>query len=262
MTPFASGLVSGLLISLCIAAAVAVYAYRRFVLLERRARHSERLAELGTLTGGLAHELKNPLSTISLNLQLLKEDCSPDDPATARIAHRLQIVQREANRLKAILDDFLRYGGKMELEKEDVDLNELCEELVDFLAPQAALQRVQLRLRRSDKPVIARADPKLIKQAVLNLMLNALQALENGGEVILAATRSGGWAQIDVIDTGPGIPADVREMIFVAYYSTKRTGTGLGLAMTRRIVEEHGGRISVRSEPGKGTDFTVQLPLA
>lgn len=262
MTPFAWGLVNGLLISLIIAAAAAGYAWRRFVLLERRARQSERLAELGTLTGGLAHELKNPLSTISLNLQLLREDVSSDDPATARIAKRLEVVQREAARLKDILDDFLRYGGKMELDRKPVDLNELCEELVDFFSPQASLQKVRLRLQRADQPVVVRADPKLIKQAVLNLLINALQAITDGGEIILAVSRTGIWGQLDVIDTGGGMPSEVREMIFVAYYSTKRTGTGLGLAMTRRIVEEHDGRIMVKSDPGKGTNFTIQLPVA
>lgn len=261
MTPYIWGLITGLVVSLIISTAAAGYAWRRFVLLERRARHSERLAELGTLTGGLAHELKNPLSTILLNLQLLREDVSPDDPETSRIAKRLMVVQREASRLKDILDDFLRYGGKMELHREPVDLNELCEELVDFFAPQAMLQKVQLRLRRWDRPVVVYADPKLIKQAVLNLLINALQAITDGGEIILAVSQSGNWGQVDVIDTGAGMPPEVRDMIFVAYYSTKRTGTGLGLAMTRRIIEEHEGRITVKSELGKGTDFTIQLPL-
>lgn len=261
MTPFAWGLVNGLFIGLIIAAAAAGYAWRRFVLAERRMRQSERLAELGTLTGGLAHELKNPLSTISLNLQLLSEDVSRDDPATARIAKRLDVVQREAARLKDILDDFLRYGGKMELERKPVELNDLCEEMVDFFSPQASLQKVQLRLRRADEPVVVRADPKLIKQAVLNLLINALQAIVDGGEIILTVSRVGGWGQIDVTDTGRGMPPEVREMIFVAYFSTKRAGTGLGLAMTRRIVEEHNGRITVKSEMGKGTSLTIQLPL-
>jgi signal transduction histidine kinase len=255
------GLITGILATLALAAAGAAYAYRRLVLLERRARQSERLAELGTLTGGLAHELKNPLSTISLNLQLLREDLPADDPATARIANRIATVQREAARLKDILDDFLRYGGKMELERRPTDLNELCEDLVDFFLPQAQLQRVALRLKTHPEPVIARVDPKLIKQAVLNLLINALQAMNDGGEIMLVVSRRPQWAVIDIIDTGAGIPEEVREMIFVAYYTTKRAGTGLGLAMTRRIVDEHGGRISFKSEIGKGTDFTIQLPL-
>lgn len=261
MPPFVSGLILGVFVTLLLAVVVGIYGYRRIVALERKALQSERLAELGTLTGGLAHELKNPLSTISLNLQLLREDISPDDPANSRIANRIATVHREAQRLKEILDDFLRYGGKMEINRQPTDLNELCEDLVDFFVPQAQLQRVQLRLRRAETPVTANIDPKLIKQAVLNLMINALQAVGEGGEIILSVRQQGRWGVIDVIDTGEGIPEDVREMLFVAYYTTKRTGTGLGLAMTRRIVEEHGGSISFRSEVGKGTDFTIQLPL-
>lgn len=261
MPPFAWGLLLGVIASLLLAAGVGVYAYRRIVLLERQARQSERLAELGTLTGGLAHELKNPLSTISLNLELLREDISPDDPANGRLANRIATVQREALRLRGILDDFLRYGGKMELNRQPTDLNELCEDLVDFFVPQAQLQRVQLRLRRSETPVMANIDPKLTKQAVLNLMINALQAMNQAGEIILSVRQQGPWGVVEVMDTGAGIPEEVREMLFVAYYTTKRSGTGLGLAMTRRIIEEHGGQITFKSELGKGTSFTIQLPM-
>jgi signal transduction histidine kinase len=173
----------------------------------------------------------------------------------------MNTVQRETARLKDILDDFLRYAGKLEIDKRPTDLNQVLEELVDFFNPQAQLSRVQLRLRRSGDDVIIPADPKLLKQAVLNLMLNGVQAMgEKGGDLILSASRNNGEAVIDVIDTGPGISADATQKIFQAYYSTKKGGTGLGLPMTRRIVEEHGGRMSVSSEPGKGSDFAIHLP--
>src|SRR5256885_4742953 len=155
-----SALVTGLLIgwasSLLLGAALAAYGYRRLVLLERRARQAERLAELGTLTGGLAHEIKNPLSTVQLNLRLLEEDVTPEDRAHTRVVNRLNIVQRETSRLRDILDDFLRYAGNLELDRKPVDLNELLEELVDFFTPQAQLNRVQVRLRPADEPVVAR----------------------------------------------------------------------------------------------------------
>jgi signal transduction histidine kinase len=229
-----------------------------------RARRAERLAEVGTLTGGLAHEIKNPLSTVLLNLQLLQEDLDPNDPTYNRIVSRLGTVSREASRLRDILDDFLKYAGKIEIRREPVNLNQLLEELADFFAPQAQLNHVQLRLKPHDKPLIASVDPRLIKQAVLNLMINALQAMPSGGELILSASESHSSdlaAIIDVIDTGPGIPADQAQKIFQAYYSTKKGGTGLGLAMTQRIVEEHGGQIQVQSEPGKGSDFRIKLPM-
>lgn len=262
MSPFLWGFLAGATLLAVLAAAVGVWAWRHFIVLERRARQAERLAELGTLTGGIAHEIKNPLSTVQLNLQLLAEDITPDNPAYARVKNRLATVHRETSRLRDILDDFLRFAGKMELDRRPTDLNELLEELVDFFAPQAQLQKTRLHLRRHpDGPLLANVDPKLVKQAVLNLMLNALQAMPDGGELILTAAQSDGQAVIDVIDTGKGIPPEALSRIFEAYYSTRKGGTGLGLAMTQRIVDEHGGRITVTSEPGKGANFRITLPL-
>jgi signal transduction histidine kinase len=235
---------------------------RRAARLVARAASVERLAELGTFTGGLAHEIKNPLSTVLLNLQLLQEDLDPNDPGHSRLISRLQTVTREASRLRDILEDFLRFAGKIELRRERVDLNVLLEELTDFFAPQAQLNRAQLRFKPYPTPLIAAVDPRLIKQTILNLMINALQAMPSGGELILSAGNTGAYAVIDVIDTGMGIPREDVDKIFRAYYSTKKGGTGLGLAMAQRIVSEHGGQLTVSSEPGKGSDFKVRLPLS
>ncbi|HTL30701.1 MAG TPA: ATP-binding protein [Tepidisphaeraceae bacterium] len=260
MPLFLAGLLLGIGLSGIVAGVVAWFAYQRFVRLERRTLNAERLAELGTLTGGLAHEIKNPLSTVQLNLQLLQEDLSPDNPAYQRIISRLSTVRQETGRLRDILDDFLRYAGRIELTRQPVELNHLLEELVDFFTPQAQLHRVQLRLNRAPESVTAAVDAKLVKQAVLNLMLNALQAMPNGGELILSLGSFDHEATIDVIDTGSGISPDAVEKIFQAYYSTKKGGTGLGLAMAKRIAEEHGGHLSVQSEVGKGSDFKLHLP--
>jgi signal transduction histidine kinase len=261
MGPFALGLLTGLIVFAVIGAGLVALAYRRFVLLERRAREAERLAELGTLTSGLAHEIKNPLSTVQLNLQLLSEDLDPRDVNQHRVIHRLQVVQRETGRLREILDDFLRYAGKMELDRKPTDLNDLLEELVDFFAPQAQYQKVQLRLRRDDGPLMANVDAKFVKQAVLNLMLNGVQAMPNGGELILSAKIQDDFARLDVIDTGGGVPPEALQNIFLAYYSTKRGGTGLGLAISQRIAKEHGGQLKVETEAGKGSDFYLLLPI-
>ena len=138
----------------------------------------------------------------------------------------------------------------------------MLEELVDFFSPQAQLQRVQLRLRKADSLVVADVDPKLLKQAILNLLINGLQAMgDRGGELILSLSVQGKSAVIDVIDTGPGIPPEQCERIFTAYYTTKKAGTGIGLAMAKRIAEEHGGQIGVRSDVGKGSDFWIALPI-
>ena len=260
MGRFIWGLLTGLVGALIVSAVVGYFLYRRIQRLQVRAKRAERLAELGTLTGGLAHEIKNPLSTIQLNLQLLQEDLTPDNPAYSRVINRLRVCERETGRLREILDDFLRYAGKIELQRTKVELNRICEDLVDFFWPQAQLGRVQLRLKRAPTDVNVMADDRLLKQAMLNLLLNGVQAMPNGGELILAVSDGSDEAIVDVIDTGSGIEPEVISRIFDAYYSTKKSGTGLGLAMTRRIAEEHGGRVSVTSEVGKGSDFSLHLP--
>ena len=263
MTGLGWGLLIGWVSSLFVFGCAGWFAYKRYERLQKHARESERLAELGTLTGGLAHEIKNPLSTVQLNLQLLGEDLDPANPAYPRLSSRLKTVQKETARLRDTVDDFLRYAGRMELVKQPVDLNNLLEELVDFFSPQAQLQRVQLRLRRADGNLVAPVDERLLKQAILNLLINGLQAMpEAGGEIILSARRQDGRALLEVIDTGRGMDADTVKRIFDAYYSTKRSGTGLGLAIARRVIREHGGEIKVRSEPGKGSAFEMWIPMA
>ena len=161
------------------------------------ARQAERLAELGTLTGGLAHEIKNPLSTVQLNLQLLREDLEPSDAAYERLIRRLGTVQKETARLRDILDEFLRYAGKIEVDPKPCEVNHLLQELIDFFNPQAQLQRVQLRLRRSPEPLIVPLDERLVKQALLNLLINALQAMpEAGGDIILSAESASRWRSL------------------------------------------------------------------
>jgi len=260
MPDWMSGILAGLVIGLAISAYGGRLLYRRLLAAREQARQAERLAELGTLTGGLAHEIKNPLSTVLLNLQLLQEDLGADRTTSPRAISRLSTITREAARLRDILDDFLRYAGRIELQREPVDLHQLLDELVDFLAPQAQLSRIQLRQPPCDDKIIANVDPRLIKQAALNLMLNAMQAMPNGGELIVGAQKLDGFAAMTFTDTGPGISADDQAKIFQAYYSKRKGGTGLGLAMTKRIIEEHGGSVELGSEVGKGTSFKLLLP--
>ena len=231
--------------------------------LSARAKGREQLVELGQLAGGLAHEIKNPLSTINLNLKLLSEDLARSrSDESRRLQLRLDNVRQEADRLRETLEDFLRYAGRYELHFELVDLRRLIEELADFFAPQVEAARVVMRKSLPDAPVICRADANLLKQALLNLMINSVQAMTPGGELLIRVGSHRRSAQVEVIDTGPGIAPVELAKIFQVYYSTKRTGSGLGLSTTRRIVREHGGSISVQSEPGRGTRFLITLPLA
>jgi signal transduction histidine kinase len=256
----------GMLIALAVIVPIGVWARRRLLArieaLDRRARDAERLAELGTLTSGLAHEIKNPLSTVQLNLQLLQEDLSAETTIPPRVTRRLGTIIQETSRLREILEGFLRYAGRIELERTDADLDSILSELVDFLSPQAQIQRVQLRHQPANPAIVASVDVKLIKQALLNLMINALHAMSAGGELMLGVRRTDHEVCIDVTDTGPGIAPEEQQRIFEAYYSKKRGGTGLGLAMTRRIAIEHGGRVELQSEVGKGSRFTLVLPAA
>jgi len=230
--------------------------------LAARARGKEHLIELGQLVGGLAHEIKNPLSTINVNLKLLAEDLARhDDEEHRRLLRRLQAVQRESDRVREILDDFLRFAGKVDLSLHTVDLRRVIEELVDFFSPQADAAKVLMRPTLPDEQVMCRIDRNLIKQAVLNLMINAVQAMPQGGELLVKLSRRKDLAVLEVIDTGPGIPPEQAGRIFDAYFSTKPQGSGLGLPTTRRIVREHRGDIRVESEQGKGTRFLVTLPL-
>ncbi len=221
----------------------------------------DRLAELSQLAGGLAHEIKNPLSTINLNLRLLAEDIQRhDDEEHRRWLRRLVGVQEESDRLKATLDDFLRLAGKMELSAAPTDLRSVADELINFFAPQAEAGGVVLRSDLPTAPVVCNIDVKLIKQALLNLLLNATQAMTDGGEMIVKVSAHGDDALLEVIDTGPGLAPEDIDKIFNVHYSTKTGGSGLGLPTTRRIVHEHGGDIRVESEPGKGTRFVIDLP--
>lgn len=252
---------------------------------ERRARDAERLAELGSMTSGLAHEIKNPLSTIGLNAQLLSEaigDLDLPDESRQQLHRRVDALSREAERLRGILTDFLQFAGRIKLDPQPVDLVQVVDELQDFFHPQCDQQGVMLRTQLPNAPVMAQIDVRLFKQALLNLMINAVQAMQppasaqrgdginrtagqskvRTGELMLRLDADADTARLHVIDTGPGIEPDRLDQIFLPYVSHKVGGTGLGLPTARRIIEEHGGRLHAHSEPGRGSDFLIELPRA
>jgi len=219
--------------------------------------------EFNRLVSGLAHEIKNPLSTINLNLDLLSEGLKqPTVEDRRRLLTRLLSVREETRRVQRILADFLQVTGKHELTLRRTDLRTLVDELADFLEPQAQASRVIMRTALPDGPVCCNIDVNLLKQAILNLMINAVEALDPAGELLVKVSADSDRATVEVMDTGPGIDADTMEKIFTPYFSTKKGGSGLGLPACRRIIREHGGRLEVTSEPGKGTRFVISLPLA
>ncbi len=219
-------------------------------------------AEISQLAGGLAHEIRNPLSTLSLNLDLLLEDFqNAETPRDRRVLQRLERLRPEVHRLHGILESFLRFARVQELKLEPTDLNTVIDEMRDFYEPHAATKGIVMRTTFARDLPLVQLDRELFKQAVLNLVLNAEHAMPKGGELILSTRRQGPWARLDVIDTGVGMAEEVREMIFDAFFSTRAAGSGLGLPTTRKIIEAHGGTIEVQSELGKGSQFSVRLPV-
>lgn len=281
-----TGIGIGVLLTVPVVMFAARRTERRVRLLERRARTAERLAEIGTMTSGLAHEIKNPLSTIGLNAQLIQEDLRDishtlpaDDPSQdhmRRIQRRFDSLTRETQRLRDILEDFLRFAGRMKLDLAPTDINDLVNELADFFSAQAQASGMQLRTQLAGGPLVVPADASLLKQALLNLLINALQAMSDarqqnkphgGASELLIRTEkvrvlNQDEVRIHVTDTGPGIVPEQREKIFQPYFSTKRGGTGLGLPTARRIIEEHHGSLTFHTEPGRGTDFVIGLPAS
>jgi signal transduction histidine kinase len=236
--------------------------------------HFKQLEELSKLTGELAHEIKNPLSTIKINLKLVSEeladsksagagkaDADSNQQQLARALRKMGVIQKEADRLEQILDDFLRYADRADLQLADADVNELISDMVDFYSPQARSHSITIRQGFYDEPLVCKIDADMLKQVVLNLFINAQQAMKDGGELIIRTDKQKAQAVIQVSDTGSGIAADKLAHIFDAYYSSRPQGSGLGLPTAKRIVEAHNGTLSVNSEPGKGTLFTITLPL-
>lgn len=230
------------------------------------------VAFLSRLAGGLAHEIKNPLSTMAINLTLLEEEWkraalarSPEHPELSpreqRCMKRVATLKREVQRLEVILDEFLRYARGGEVNRAPKDLVGIVREVLEFVEPQDELATIRHHVDLPSSLPLVMLDEGAFRQALLNLLVNARQAMPAGGELLVRLAREGNFAVLTVTDTGVGMDEEALRRCFEVYWSTKKNGTGLGLATTRRIIEEHGGTIDVISELGRGTSFRVVLPL-
>jgi signal transduction histidine kinase len=218
-------------------------------------------ANLAKIIGGLIHEIRNPLSTLSMNLQLLAEDFEgADDAKSRRAGRRIETLLAETKRLEILLSDFLKYlkGAKPQL--TPVDLNALIGEIAEFIRPEAEKKGITVRTALGVGRPVVQADANLLRQAILNLTLNGCDAMSEGGELALETEAINGAAVACISDTGCGIPPEVLPKIFEPFYSTKPDGTGLGLSVARRIIHAHGGGIEIESEFGKGTRVRLTLP--
>jgi signal transduction histidine kinase len=221
--------------------------------------------DVAALAGSLVHEVKNPLSTLNISAQLLLEEAGePTTPREQRTVRRLQVMREEIARIEQIVSSFLQYVRLQSVEGRPLDLNALLSRLLSDNAERHERRKLRVHFQAEEELPPVAADEVLLRQAFLNLLQNAEQAMPEGGELIVRTLQrereAGAELQVEVIDTGVGIPAEQLEKVFRPYFSSKREGTGLGLPTVLRIVKLHGGNVRVESEPGQGSRFIVTLP--
>jgi len=234
----------------------------KLVEMEEKVRRQEQLAVVGSLAAGIAHEIRNPLASLSGSIQVLQGelDLKGDDK------HLMDIVVRETDRLNTIISEFLEYARPQTAQAEEIKLLPVLDETITLLKNSRDF-RVDIAIREDvDPQVVIKGDAKRMRQVFWNLLINACQAMPGGGEITVSTrsvSRSGrdsGWCEIVIQDTGDGISQEYLDKIFDPFFTTKTGGTGLGLAIVYRIIEDHGGIIDVESEAGRGTTFRIRLP--
>lgn len=230
---------------------------RRIV--ENQLSLSSRLAAISRLTGGVAHEIKNPLNSIALRLELLRARVLPELP---EVQPELDVIAQEIVRLDRVVRTFLDFTRPVDLQTEDLDFAALTRRLLDLIRPEAGQHGVAIDAAGLDQPAVLRGDSGLLQQALLNVFRNALEAMPSGGTLTVRLEKSGENVELLISDTGPGICPEVREKVFDLYYTTKQNGTGIGLAMTFRAIQLHNGSIEIGGEPGSGAAVRICLPLA
>jgi signal transduction histidine kinase len=248
-----------------------VHDVRDIVRMERQMRTAERLSALGTLAAAMAHEIRNPLEAMDLNLALLERNLPPSKPAGAeedKTGKYVKIIESEISRLATIVENFLSFARPSSTPSAAVRLDAVLSQIVDLLSNQAHSRKVSLSMNAEGKPAVLGSEDQL-KQAFLNLVINSLEAMPKGGlirihtEALMQPAGAGNkdLAMVRIQDTGVGIPPEQLTRVFDPFFTTRPRGTGLGLTIVHRVIHEHGGRIHVASVPGEGTTFTIELPL-
>jgi signal transduction histidine kinase len=219
---------------------------------------SRRLAAIGRLTSGVAHEVKNPINAIVIHLEVLRERLQGLDPATRR---HMDIITSEIHRLDRVVQTLVDFTRPVDLKLAETDLLGLVEDVVVLASPEAERLGVRIEHTSSTPARPVKVDADLLKQALLNVVINGIQAMPEGGALRIHLSSENGSAEIQVQDDGPGISPEIRDKIFNLYFTTKEKGSGIGLAMTYRVMQLHNGSVDFVSEPGEGTIFRLRLPL-
>ena len=226
--------------------------------IENEIELSRRLAAIGRLTSGVAHEVKNPINAIVVHLELLREKMREVDPDTRR---HMDIIGSEIHRLDRVVETLVDFNRPVDLRLSSFDLRRLVDDVAMLASPEAALLGVRVETDLGPDALPVKADSDLVKQALLNVVLNGFQAMSNGGTLTIAAHRDDAAASIEVRDQGGGIPPEIRDKIFNLYFTTKKSGSGIGLAMSYRVLQMHGGSLEFTTQVGTGTTFRLFLPL-
>jgi signal transduction histidine kinase len=225
----------------------------------RQLQTADRLAAISRISGGVAHEVKNPLNAILLHVEVARTLLKKGE---TDVSPQMEVISREILRLDRVVKTFLDFTRPVELNYRVTPLRDILREIEELTRPQAEGAKIRMAVEPDPDGVEVRVDRDMFKQAFLNVVINAIQSMKDGGELRLECSSTGDTAEIRIIDTGAGIPPELREKIFRLYFTTKQGGSGIGLAMTFRIVQLHDGTIDFSSEPGKGTTFVIRLPIA
>ncbi len=228
---------------------------------EARLRRAESLASLTTLAAGVAHEIKNPLGSISIHVQLIERMLRDFRDNTSEVRRYLDVIDEEVQRLNRIVVDFLFSVRPMDTELREGDLNELIRDLITFVSHEVEQAGIELVDRLDPHLPLLRLDDRYLKQALLNIVKNAIAAMPDGGVLTVSTEVRGDDVLLRISDTGVGMSEEVQSKIFDPYFTTRDSGSGIGLTLVYKVIREHLGDITVHSREGRGTTFTITLPV-